>query len=77
MPTFVIPDVDETVLNRLRQRADAHGRSPEAEAKAILNEALRPPDAAWAAVRQLHQSLVSSGRSFSDSAELLREDRER
>ena len=48
------------------------------EAKAILAEALRgkrPDD--WAPVDAIYQRLASSGRTFTDSAELLREDRDR
>jgi plasmid stability protein len=70
--------VDEMALVRLRELAAAHGRSPEAEAHAILLGALRPPaSAAWAGVNAIRERLAGSGRSFSDSAELLREDRER
>ncbi len=78
MPELVIPDVGEMVLQRLQQRASAHGRTPEAEAKVILQEVLEPkkPDA-WAPVNALRERLALSGRSFSDSADLLREDRER
>lgn len=55
-----------------------HGRSPEEEAKEILREALRPAAAdVWAGVNALRERLAASGRSFSDSAELLREDRDR
>jgi plasmid stability protein len=70
--------VDERVFSSLNQRAAAHGRSPEAEANAILLQALRlPPEAAWAGVNAIQEQLASSGRSFTDSADQLREDRER
>jgi plasmid stability protein len=78
MPALLIPEVDETLLVRLRQRAAVHGRTPEAEAKLILLESLPPPGPqVWAEVNALHDRLAASGRSFSDSAELLREDRDR
>jgi plasmid stability protein len=78
MPTLLIPEVEETLLIRLRERAAAHGRTPEAEAKRILLESLPPPGArVWAEVNALHDRLAATGRSFSDSAELLREDRDR
>jgi plasmid stability protein len=35
--------VAELVLTRLREQATAHGRSLEAEARAILLQALQPP----------------------------------
>ena len=44
---------------------------------AILLQALRPDAAAWAGANAIRERLASAGRSFSDSAELLREDRER
>jgi len=70
--------IDETVLARLRELAAAHGRSAEAEANAILLQALRPATApTWAGANAIRERLASGGRSFSDSAELLREDRER
>lgn len=78
MPEFVIPDVADSVLQRLQERASAHGRTAEVEAKAILAEALqsaRHDD--WAGVDAIYDRLAASGRSFSDSADLLREDREK
>jgi plasmid stability protein len=70
--------VEETVLASLHERAAAHGRSPEAEANAILLQALRlPAEVAWAGVNAVRERLANSGRSFTDSADLLREDRER
>ena len=40
-----IRNLDDTVRERLRVRAAAHGRSMEAEMRAILVEAVREPDA--------------------------------
>ncbi len=78
MSALVILDVDEATLDRLRQRAAAHGRAPEMEAKAILMAALQPPPAdPWVAADAIRQRLAATGRTFSDSAELLREDRNR
>jgi plasmid stability protein len=78
MPALLIPDMEEPLFIRLRERAASHGRTPEAEAKRILLESLSPTGAeAWAEVNALHDRLAASGRSFSDSAELLREDRDR
>jgi plasmid stability protein len=78
MQELILTDVDDVVLKDLRERATHHGRTPAEEAKAILAEALRgkrPDD--WAPVDAIYQRLVSSGRTFTDSAELLREDRDR
>lgn len=70
--------MEDGVLHRLRERATRHGRTPTEEAKAILAEALhgKGPDV-WAPVDVIYQRLAASGRTFSDSADLLREDRDR
>ena len=78
MQELVLTDVDDVVLRDLRERAARHGRTPEEEAKEILVEALRcsHPDV-WGPVDAIYQRLAASGRSFTDSADLLREDRDR
>ena len=43
MAAFSIRNIDEDVKARLRLRAAQHGRSMEAEIRAILVEAVRPP----------------------------------
>lgn len=43
MATLTIRDLDEDVNSRLRIRASVSGRSIEAEPRAILRSALRPP----------------------------------
>ena len=78
MATLLIPDVEESILARLRERAVTNGRSAEAEAKAILEGQLQAaPAAVWDRINQFRSQLAASGRTFSDSAELIREDRER
>ncbi|MGY4099569.1 FitA-like ribbon-helix-helix domain-containing protein [Nocardia sp. R16R-3T] len=42
MASITIRDLDDTVKERLRRRAAAHGRSMEAEARAILSDSVRP-----------------------------------
>jgi plasmid stability protein len=78
MSELVITDVDAGVLDGLRERAARHGRSPAEEAKTILTDALCSDRAsAWAPVDANYERLAASGRSFTDSAEELREDRDR
>jgi plasmid stability protein len=78
MASLLIPDVEESTLSRLRERAAAHRRTLEAEAKAMLEELLQaPPAPIWERVNAFRNRLAASGRSFGDSAELLREDRDR
>jgi plasmid stability protein len=78
MQELVLTDVDDVVLHGLRERATRHGRTPAEEAKAILTEALsgNRPDR-WASVDAIYQRLAASGRTFCDSADLLRENRDR
>jgi antitoxin FitA len=78
MQELVLSDVDDVVLHDLQELATRHGRTPAEEAKAILAAALRGqrPDR-WAPVDAIYQRLAASGRTFTDSAELLREDRDR
>ena len=78
MAELVLTDVDDMVLHHLQERATRHGRTPAQEAKAILTEAVRGqrPDV-WAPVDEIYRRLAASGQTFSDSADLLREDRDR
>ena len=78
MRELVLTNVDEVVLDDLAERATRHGRTPGEEAKAILAEALRCQRRdGWGAVDAIYERLAASGQIFSDSADLLREDRDR
>lgn len=43
MPDLLVRGVDEDIVRALKERAGAHGRSAEAEHRAILAEALARP----------------------------------
>jgi plasmid stability protein len=78
MSQLVLTDVDDAVLHGLQERAARHGRTPCDEAKSILQDALRGGKVGnWASVDAIYQRLEASGRTFTDSADLLREDRDR
>ena len=78
MTELVLTNVDSAVLYQLQERATRHGRTPAEEAKAILTETLCNQAARdWAPVDAIYHRLAASGRTFSDSADLLREDRDR
>ena len=54
MATLVVRRLDDEIVRRLKARAAAHGRSAEAEHRAILEHALRPRMTGaefWAALR--------------------------
>ncbi|MCS6780437.1 MAG: plasmid stabilization protein [Geminicoccaceae bacterium] len=42
MATLIVRQLDEALVRRLKERAAAHGRSAEAEHRAILEEVLAP-----------------------------------
>lgn len=77
MPQLLVRDLDEVVLDRLKDRARQNRRSLQGEAKAILE--------ASAAVYTREEALRKfqswrehfGGRRLSDSAALIGEDRER
>jgi plasmid stability protein len=75
MAHLVLHDVDPKVIEELLRRADPHGRSIEEEAKKTLEEALGLSHArALRAARRIRAELA---QPFGDSAEILREDRDR
>lgn len=78
MPITLTVELSEQILEPLRKRAEAHGWSVESEARELLRLALQAPaGTSWDQVNALKRRLAASGRKFQDSAELLREDRER
>ena len=78
MTELTIPEINQSLILRLREQASRHGRAAEAEARVILENAL-PPDSEsiWMEVNLFREQLAGSGRVFSDSVALLREDRNR
>jgi hypothetical protein len=78
VPDIVLSGVSDALITELGKRASEHQCSPVDEAKLILAEALLPPaHKGWEDVDAIYDRLASSGRRFSDSAELIREDRDR
>jgi plasmid stability protein len=78
MPQLVIPDIDDATFVLLRQRAADHAHPVEAEVKEILAAALAPPASdPWRVIDAIREKLAASGKDFGDSAELVREDRDR
>lgn len=76
MPEVLVRKLDEAAIQALKRQAKQHGRSLQAELKAIIEDAARhaqfDPAKELARVRSLFK-----GRRFSDSAGLIREDRDR
>jgi len=78
MASLLIPEINEWTFSQLRDRAAASGRSVEEEARELLEGAFSSRGvAAWKSAKAIRDRLSASGRSFSDSADLIREDRDR
>ncbi len=77
MAQMLVRDLDESVIRKLKDRAEREGRSLQAEVKMILGEASDEPRLDLGAVRKVADEIRSrfDGREFTDSVELLREDR--
>jgi plasmid stability protein len=79
MPNVLIRDVPASVLDALKQRSERHRRSLQQELRGILEEAASSTDLQTAVeiAAAIRSRLAASGRTFSDSVDLIREDRER
>ncbi len=77
MAQVLVRDLDADVVERLEGRARRHGQSLQKEAKAILEDAASryTMEEAREAAHRIHRHMAE--RTFSDSAALIREDRER
>ena len=76
MAQILVRDLDDKVVRRLKSRARRAGRSLQSEVKAVLEEAAQlDPRSALALADKIRKSL--GRRRFSDSALLLRRDRDR
>lgn len=75
MAQLLVRDIPEALVLALKERAAAHGRSAEAEHRLILEEALRSGRNEF---REQAGRLraQTAGRIQSESADLIREDRD-
>ncbi|HEY1961401.1 MAG TPA: hypothetical protein VGG69_03195 [Rhizomicrobium sp.] len=77
MAQLLVREIPDTLVSELKKRAKKHGRSAEAEHRAILEAALKPPaDDFWKEADRIRNELRESGRTFTDSTELIRRDRD-
>ncbi len=79
MAEILVRDLDDRVVDRLKDRAREHGRSLQAEAKMILCEVADSPkldhETALKGIVRLRERF--KGRRFPDTVALIREDRDR
>lgn len=76
MPDILVRGLSAEKIERLKDQARRHGRSLQSQARTILEEAAGSESEEIAAMLDEWRARVK-GRTFSDSAELIREDRER
>lgn len=78
MPGILIRDIPEELLNGLKMRAKANSRSLQQELKIILAEAVNHDgEKGIKLAAKIRRELEAKKEQYSDSAELIREDRER
>ncbi|MEK7793154.1 MAG: hypothetical protein AAB353_01420 [Candidatus Hydrogenedentota bacterium] len=74
MAQILIRDLDVTLVKRLKERAQENGRSLQAEVKEIIERAARVNEvSANVLVARIRRE--TRGKEWTDSVELLREDR--
>jgi len=77
MPSVLVRNLDPKTIDRLKVHAAEHGRSVQAEAKAIIEKSVNAYT--MAEFRRVAGRMRKKlrGRKHSDSTELIREDRRR
>lgn len=79
MATLTLHDIDDRIVDALKDRAEANSRTVEAEAEELLSQAIKVPLGRadkWAEVRRI-AAMTPKGVPQTDSVIMLREDRER
>lgn len=76
MSQLLIRDLAPETIKRLKMQAEQHGRSLQREVKRILEEAVKFSGGEAAAVAARWRQQLA-GRVLTDSAALIREDRDR
>jgi plasmid stability protein len=76
MASLLIRNLTDTTVDRLKRQAKLHGRSLQAEVKEILERAAAVEPIDHAALAAKIRARLS-GKLHSDSAALIREDRDR
>ena len=75
MPQLLVGGVHRDVVEALKRQASSHGRSAEAEHRAILEKALKAGRQAFRA-RAGRLREETAGRILGESADLIRQDRD-
>ena len=76
MPNILIRDISQKTIDQLKARAKQHNRSLQKEVKHLVEETVKATgEAALLRARKIRASF--GAKTFSDSTDLLREDRRR
>jgi plasmid stability protein len=76
MAQLLVRNVSDFVVAELKRRAEIHGRSAEAEHRAILEASLQPAVSTFLARADAFRA-TTKGKIKGESADLIREDRDR
>jgi plasmid stability protein len=79
MAQIMVRDLDPKVVNKLKSQAKKNGRSLQAEVKLVLTRQAHEPTVDMETASKILAKFRKrfKGKKFSDSAELIREDRDR
>jgi plasmid stability protein len=78
MPQILVRNLSSETISSLKKKAKQHGRSLQEEVKRILEQQTHIGHTKfWEEANLIRTRLQQTGQSFSDSTELIREDRER
>jgi antitoxin FitA len=76
MPQILVRDLSEETINRLKEMAKGHGRSLQSEIKLILEDiSMKTMEDARILAERIRSGFKK--KTFPDSAELIRQDRNR
>jgi plasmid stability protein len=76
MAQIIVRNLDDQVVRSLKTKAELHGKSLEQQLREILAEAARLTPAEKVALSRRARAMTPSGVAQSDSAELIRRDRD-
>lgn len=76
MAQVIVRNLDDTVVDTLKQKAKLHGTSLEQELREILSEAAHLTKRERRSLAQRIQAMTPGDIEQTDSADLIREDRD-
>lgn len=76
MAQVIVRNLDDRVVATLKRKAELHGRSLEQELREILSNAARLTPEEKVALSDRIRAMTPPGVKQTDSAELIREDRD-